>query len=241
MEPSDEQFAALKQQIEQLSKQLDLQKDFAALRQQVELEVSHLKWIGATVALLIAFFGFFGVKAWRDVTDTARTALAKQISQMSEQAFDLAHGFVLADARRYREAIPYLTKCYERNHFDESVTSAFLDALCSDGDYSAALGIIEELKADPKRFRQITNPLLYNNIGRVLIFYGIDKPGLLDEAERMLTKSLGSFTPDSYASKYPMFNLFRLYILTGDSKRAAQYLAAAYRIDRSEEHTSELQ
>ena len=229
-EPSD--IDLLKLQIENLSRQLAVQKEFAALREQVNIELSRLKWTGATFGLLIAFLGFFGIRAWKDLTEGAQKELDTQVSSLSTEAFALSRGFVLADVRRYREAIPYLIQSYERNHYDETVDSTLLDAFISDNDYSSALNIVSELKKDEKRFRAITNPLLYNNIGRVLMFYAIDKPELLDEAEQMLQKSLRLFPADAPSSKYPKFNLFRLYVVKGDYKRAAQYLIGAYRIDK---------
>lgn len=80
---------ALRLRIEELSKQLDVQKDLTSLRHQFELEISRLKWMAGFIGLLITFAGFFGVKAWRDVTSTAQRALDKQISSMSEESFDL--------------------------------------------------------------------------------------------------------------------------------------------------------
>lgn len=233
MEPvNPDDMASLRAKVDQLSKQLELQKDLNEFRQKVDLELSRLKWIGTTIGMLIAVLGFFGIKAWQDLTNTAQKALTKQISDMSTAAFDLSRGFVLADSRRYQEAIPYLTSSYERNHYDESVDSALIDALINEDDYASALRIVQELKRDDRRYRSITNPRLYNNIGRVLLYYGLDNPTLLDEAGAMLDRSLRTFPTGDYSSKFPMFNLFRLYVVRGDYNSALDYLKDAYRIDK---------
>jgi tetratricopeptide (TPR) repeat protein len=224
--------AELSLRLENLTKQLDLAKEIATLRQKVELDFSRLKWIGTTFGTLIAFLGFFGFKAWRDLTTTAESTLKANVAELSSQAFDLSRGFVLADARRYKEAIPFLTKCHQRSPFDQSVDSALIDALINDGDYETASSIVVELRSNDKEFHALANPLLFNNIGRVLLFSAIDHPEVTDDAEKMFSKALMNSAPGAYSTKYPFFNLFRLWILKGDLQKASNYLSNAYQIDK---------
>lgn len=129
METPEPSLDNIQSQLAQLKSSLDLQKEIASLRAEVTLQLSHYKWVAWTAGTILAVVGFFGVKAWNDLTGSAQKLYEKQLVEMQERYSNLSRGFSLVDSGRTRAAIPDSVPLYEANRYDEPVVRALLYAL----------------------------------------------------------------------------------------------------------------
>ena len=83
-----------------LKEDLDVQKEIAALRMEVTLQLSYFKWAAGTAAVVLGVISFFGFRVWSDLTASARKASEKQIGEMRERYSNLSRGFSLVDSGR---------------------------------------------------------------------------------------------------------------------------------------------
>jgi len=214
----------LREETAALKNELALQKEFAALRGQVTLELSRIKWAAAFAGLVLSVTAFFGYRTWQDVTESVRRKADQAIDDVSARTYELARGFALADSSRSREAIPFLDAAFERNHYDEPVAVAYLSALEDADEWDRGIVVINQLRSDPVRFKAFRKGLLYNNVGSILLSKGLVEPSHLADAATMLQLSIDRFGPEDADRKYPLWNFARYWLIKGDVTRARDYL-----------------
>jgi len=223
-EPSLENIQA---QLAQLKSALDLQKEIATLRAEVTLQLSHYRWVAWTAGAILTVVGFFGVKAWNDLTGSAQKLYEKQLVEMQERYSNLSRGFSLVDSARTRDAIPYLVPLYEVNRYDEPVVRSLLFALIDLNECQEGLRRVRELRQDESRFLRLKDPQIYNQAGKLLLDCSIDDGQALEEARTLFELSLKRSSADDLERRFPLYNLFTYYFIRHDLKTAERYLQEA--------------
>lgn len=223
-EPSLENIQA---QLAQFKSTLDLQKEIATLRAEVTLQLSHYKWVAWTAGAILAVVGFFGVKAWNDITGSAQKLYETQLVEMQERYSKLSRGFSLVDSGRTRDAIPYLVPLYEENRYDEPVVRSLLFALIALNECQEGLQRVRELRQDEPRFLRLKDPQIYNQVGELLRDCSIDNSQALEDARALFELSLKRSSADDLERRFPLYNLFTYYFIRHDLKTAEQYLREA--------------
>lgn len=223
-EPSLENIQA---QIAHLKSALELQKEIAAIRAEVNLQLSYFRWAAWTAGAILAVVGFFGVKAWNDLTGSAHKAFEKQIADMQDRYSNLSRGFSLVDSGRTRDAIPYLTPLYETNRYDEPVIRSFLYALVEIDDCDDGVRRVKEIRQDDARFLRIKDPQIFNLSGIVLRNCFPTDPAVIEEARKLFDLSLKRMSADDPDRRFSLYNLFSYHFLKGDFKTAETYLQNA--------------
>ena len=148
METPEPSLTSIQAELAQLKSTLDLQKEMATLRAEVTLQLSHYKWMAWTASAILAVAGFFGFKAWKDLTGSAQKLYEKQLVEMRDRYSNLSRGFIFVDSGRTTQAIPYLMPLYEGDHYDEPVVRSLLFALIDINDCQEGLRRVRELRQD---------------------------------------------------------------------------------------------
>ena len=217
----------LRTELIRLKRDIDVQKEVAALRMDVTLQLSYFKWVGWTAAVCLAVLGFFGFKAWTDLTASMRMLYEKQLSDMQERYSNLSRGFSLVDSNRTQEALPYLVPLYEVNRYDEPVVRSLLFALIDLSECDEGLRRVRELRQDESRFLRLKDPQIYNQAGTLLRDCSIDNSQALEEARTLFELSLKRSSADDLERRFPLYNLFTYYFIRHDLKAAERYLREA--------------
>jgi hypothetical protein len=218
-------------ELSRLKKDLDVQKEIAALRMEVTLQRSYFKWVAWTAGICLAVLGFFGFKAWTDLTTSAQTLYEKQLLEMQDRYSNLSRGFSLVDSGRSRDAIPYLVPLYDANHYDEPVVSALLFALMDINDCQEGLRRLKELRQDEARFLRLQDPIIYHSAGVLLRDCSSDDTQALEEARNLFELSLKRSAADDPERRFSLYSLFTYYFIKHDLKTAERYLREASEIE----------
>ena len=223
-QPSLESIQA---QLTQLKSTLDLQKDIATLRAELTLQLSYFKWAAWTAGVILAVVGFFGVKAWNDLTGTVQRAHEKQLAEMQDRYSNLSRGFSLVDSGRTGAAIPYLIPLYEANRYDDPVVRALLFALSDLNDCEEGLRRVKEIRQDEVRFLRFKDPQIFNFTGIILRDCSVSDRTAIEEARKLFDLSLNRLSADDPERRFPLFGLFTYYLAKGDLQTAEKYLQNA--------------
>jgi hypothetical protein len=180
-----------------------------------------------TAGTILAVVGFFGVKAWTDLTGSAQKLYEKQLVEMQERYSNLSRGFSLVDSGRTRDAIPYLVPLYEANHYDEPVVHSLLFALIDLNECQEGLRRVRELRQDEPRFLRLKDPHIYHQAGVLLRDCSIDNSQAIEEARTLFELSLKRSSADDIDRRFPLYGLFTYYFIRHDLKTAERYLREA--------------
>jgi hypothetical protein len=217
-------------ELSRLKKDLDVHKEIAALRMEVTLQISHFKWVAWTAAVCLAVLGFFGFKAWTDLTSSARTLYEKQLTEMLTRYSNLSRGFSLVDNARARDAIPYLAPLYEANRYDEPVVRALLFALIDIQDCQEGFRRQKELRQDETPNLRLRDPQIYSQVGILLRDCSTDDSQALEEARSLFELSVKRSAANDPERRFPLYGLFTYYFIKRDLKTAERYLREASEI-----------
>lgn len=217
-------------ELSRLKKDLDVQKEIAALRMEVKLQMSYFKWVGWSVALVVTISGFLGFRAWNDLTTSARSLYEKQLGEMQDRYSNLSRGFSLTDSGRTLDAVPYLLPLYESNRYDEPVLRALFYALIENNDCEEGLRRLNEVRQDDARFMRIKDAQIFSQAGTLLRNCSMDNAQALEDARRWFELSLRRSNADDPQRRYPLYGLFTYYFISHDLKTAERYLQEAFSI-----------
>lgn len=227
METPQPSLESIQAELAQLKSTVDIQKEIATLRQEVTLQLSHFKWAAWSAGAILAVVGFFGVKAWSDLTGSAQKLYEKQLVEMQDRYSNLSRGFSLVDSGRTRDAIPYLTPLYEANRYDDPVVRSLLFALSDIDDCEDGLRRVKEIRQDESRFLRFKDPQIFNLTGIILLNCSEGDSVVLEEARKLFDLSLKRMSADDPDRRYPLFSLFSYYFLKGDLQTAETFLRNA--------------
>lgn len=219
-----------------------LKTEFGAFRDETRPYILYAKFGLGLLSLLIAVFGFLGYRGWDDIKKSADSRL----QTVSDQTFEMAKGLVLSDTKRHSAALMYLTPAFARNHYDEQVTAALLYCLDQTGDYARGLEVVKELRSDPSKFLQFHEPVVYSNVGNILLYSSLDEHFRGDpqtplhvppDARAMYELSLAGTRPDNdYDRFYMLMDLGVYYFFADhDLKKSKEYLESAQKIVTDEQ------
>ena len=227
METQQPSLESIQAQLTQLKSTLELQKDITALRAEVTLQLSHFKWVAWTAGAILAVVGFFGVKAWNDLTGSAQKLYEKQLTEMQDRYSNLSRGFSLVDSGRTTEAIPYLTPLYESNRYDDPVVRGLLFALSDIDDCEDGPRRVKEIRQDEARFLRFKDPHIFNLAGIILRDCTGGDSAVFEEARKLFDLSLKRMSADNPDRRFPLYSLFSYYFLKGDLRTAETFLRNA--------------
>jgi len=220
-----------KSQMDSLQKQMELSKQVEALRSEVHQELSYFRWIGVSATIVIAVAGvvggLVGYKSFSDYVGTVKQDVTVRLDRISSYYYDFSRANSLLLAKRWDEAIPPLIRCLEDNLYDESVLTWLLNAYDETERWEDAKDLIVRLKRDEKRYRQLKDPMTYNNMAVVQIGLGLDDQELLEEARRNLERARQLVAGDDReALSYINFNFWEYWVVKNDFEQAQQYVAS---------------
>lgn len=227
METTERSSDDVRMELSRLRKDLDVQKELAALRMEVTLQLSYFKWAAWTVGACLAVLGFLGVKAWTDLTGSAQKLYEKQLGEMQERYSNLSRGFSLVDSGRTQQAMPYLTPLYEANRYDDPVVRALLYALHDLNDCQEGLRRVKELRQDEARFLRFKDPHIFNFAGIFLRDCSSDNRQALEEARQLFELILKRQSADDPERRFGLYSLFTYHAILGNLQAAESYLQNA--------------
>jgi hypothetical protein len=143
----------LKNFAEQLKQHETTVKETEALRQETKREIFRIIILGSAFALGVSLIGAATVKSY---LERAVQKQADKVSSVPEPLISFqqnyARGSGLVSAKSFKEAIPYLSDCFEGHEYDETVLIPYLLAIDSSDDWEQGKIVIDGLLAEKKKY-----------------------------------------------------------------------------------------
>jgi len=226
-----EMLQANAHQISLLKQESEFRHEFDSLRQDVHLELSRLRWIATGVVALIGLLGFFGYKDWRDLRGKALDELTSKITEIRDYQYDLTKGLTLSDTNRDSEAVTYLSRCFEKDPYDEVVLKSLFASMDAYENPDAGDRYLSVLRKDQNKFNNFKDAFTYSNIAWYMFNRAAVDEKYLDEAFVLMKKALQiSSQSNEFTRQWVFYNLWRYFLIKGDTTKAQENLDLALRI-----------
>ena len=223
-------------QIAAMGDRLQSLREFQALKHEVTLELSRLRWIGSSLGIVLTIAatigGMLGFKSVSDYIGSVKTEVNKRIDDTSSFVTDYTRALSLADARSPDLALPLFKKCYTKNPWDEGVLIGLMAAMDNSGEFTDAGAVVRAAHADKVKFDQFSSATTFNNFGAVEIDLSLTDPGFQDVAADDLNRALRKCSADDNKTlSLIYFNYWRLAVLKGEFASANQWSAKVTQVD----------
>jgi hypothetical protein len=220
----EKEIVRLQNELSSLQGEVEHFKQYGTFREEIKLEVSRVKTAGIILAVVLGLLAVYSLFSWHRVLGEVHRETEKTNREISTRVYGLEQGYFLYQHDFYREALPYLKDAYEKDPSDERVVTEYLDSLDRENALEQGLTVIRQLQGVPAKFNQFKTGDFYNRVGCLLLEKGFSDPGALDESFPMFNRSLQAYGLEDSRRMFPLYNLFRYWLLKGDKEKAESAL-----------------